>query len=220
MPKRRQTGDKSTEPLATSAEVNSARLTSATFETFTEDQWQAIRSIRKDWPDDIDWREVRQNIEWSGRAYWDSHRLRLQSARQQTEVRKRLDTLQRRLRELLEAFTALPDNFRSHAPRPDLTALDSWLRGRLTDIGTEADPGFSRNSDAHRADLYASLLDYWKGPLSGKLSFSRRPDDDTPYGMLIDFLTLTVGPILGRTPGPHGLAKIIDQYRKAGDLPF
>ena len=219
MPKRRSTGGKSTEPPAPSAEVNSARLTSATFETFTEDQWQAIRSIRKDWPDDIDWREVRRGIEWSGWAYWKSHRLRLQSG-QQTEARKRLETLQRRSRELLEAFNALPDNFRSNAPRPDLTALDSWLRGRLTDFGTVADPGFLRNSDAYRADLYASLLEYWKGPLGGKLSFSRRPDDDIPYGMLIDFLTLTVGPILGRTPGPHGLAKIIDQYRKAGDLPF
>jgi hypothetical protein len=36
---------------------------------------------------------------------------------------------------------------------------------------------------------------------------------------LIDFLTLTMKAIAGKAPGPSGIAKIIDQYRKADDFP-
>lgn len=216
MPKRSSTGNKTAEPPAAPAE--SARATSATFETFTEDQWQAICSTCNDRPDDIDWPEVRRRIELAGWAFWEYHRLRLQSG-QPVVVRKRLEIVQRRSRELQEALSALPDNIRSKAPHPDLTTLDNWLWALLTTYGVLAGRGFAKNSDAYRVELYDSLLECWEGMIGGELSFSRRPDDDTPYGRLIDFLTLTVGAILGRAPGPHGLAKIIDQYRKANDLP-
>ena len=36
---------------------------------FTDEQWEAIRSVRKSWPDDIDWVLARGTMEQLGRTW-------------------------------------------------------------------------------------------------------------------------------------------------------
>jgi hypothetical protein len=68
--------------------------------------------------------------------------------------------------------------------------------------------------------LALGLLALWIDLFDGDLSFSRKLDG-TPFGPLVEFLTLTLRAITGRAPGPDGIAKIIDQYRKKRpDLPY
>jgi hypothetical protein len=192
-----------------------------TFEAFTEEQWTAIRAVRDDWPDDIDWSEIRGDIEGTGSVYWSMRNSRLEWG-PPAKFCKRLDSLLRQSRELQGALKKLPDKLFALGPDPGLNylnSLDRWLQGLLLAYERLAGPEFSGRSDYYRDWLYQGLLEEWEGPLGGDLSFSRRLDN-TPYGPLIDFLTLTVKAILGKAPGPSRMAKIIEQYRKSGDFPL
>lgn len=183
-----------------------------TFQAFTEEQWRAICSIRDNWPDGIDWLEVRSEIERLGETFWWMRQNRLQFG----PPGKFGETLKRLLRQthkLQDALKALPDRVLADAPDPRLKLLERRLQDWL--LLSEmilTRPSFSRRSDAYREWLCAGLLGEWVGRLGGNLSFSRKLDNK-PYGPLIDFLTLTLKAILGEAPGPSGIAKIIERYR-------
>jgi hypothetical protein len=51
------------------------------FTQLTQETWKAIRSVRRKWPDEIDWSEVRRKIEQAGREYSKIENLREQRRR-------------------------------------------------------------------------------------------------------------------------------------------
>jgi hypothetical protein len=185
---------------------------STTFEQFTDEEWEAIRLLlpREEKPSD------RGDIELTGRVFWYMRESRLQCG-PPLKVFKQLEALQRKSYELQDALKALPDTLRPLAPNLDLAKLDNWLWALFIAFGGLAGPSFSRNRDAYRDWLYKLLLGHWE-ELGGSFSFSRKLDG-SPYGPLINFLTLTMRAIAGKAPGPSGIAKIIERYRKAGDFP-
>lgn len=180
---------------------------------FTDAQWQSISAIRKDRSKDINWQKARERTEAAGRFFLWMRRSKSQLGTP-AKVRATLKGLLRQTRKLqggLQDAHALAD-FRDH--HKSLADLEQDLQNWILIHGAS-----TPREDFGRDWLYVWLLNVWVGPLRGELSFSRKPDN-TPYGPLIDFLTLTIKIIAGRAPGPHGLAKIIDQHRKSGDLPL
>ena len=115
-------------------------------------------------------------------------------------------------------MNALPAPLRKHWPDLDLIRMARSLQGLLIAYERFAGPLYRGRSDPIRIELECDLLEYWTDKLGGQLSFARKLDG-TPYGPLVQFLTLTLHAITGGAPGPSGIAKIIDQYRKAPDLP-
>ena len=199
-----------------------------TFTAFTEEDWQAIRSVRDDWPDGVDWSAVRQKLEASGRWYWTVTVSR-KSHGPPAKIRKRLERLLQQIRNLQIEVKSLPGYVLCFAadpllkpgapvslkPAPDFSfkPQEQWLQDWLFIYENMGRAPISGRSDPVRdLLLYESLLEQWVGPLGGKLAYSRRLDG-TPYGPLIDFLTITLKAILGEAPGPHGIAKIIERYR-------
>jgi hypothetical protein len=193
-----------------------------TFTTFTEEEWQAARSVRDDWPDGVDWPEVRQKIEARGRTYWVVTEGR-KASDPPAKIRKRLERLIKKIRNLQIEAGLLPDYVLSRAPDSGLEPLDGapdfsfkpqeqWLQDWLSNYENTDRAPFSGRSDPYRDLLYEWLLEQWVGPLGGELSWSRDLDQ-IPCGPLVDFLAVMLKAILGEAPGPHGIAKIIDQYK-------
>ena len=172
---------------------------------FTDEQWEAIRSVRKTWPDDIDWVQVRKTMERLGQMYlmMRASRLRLGPP---VEVRNRLRTpkFQAGIKALLDPLSDIS---------PALKEWDRWLQGLLSEYEYLAGPAFRGRKDPHRHWLQLGLLTLWTDLFKGDLSFARK-DGDTPYGPLVEFLTLTLQGITGIAPGPDGIAKIIQRYKK------
>jgi hypothetical protein len=110
-------------------------------------------------------------------------------------------------------MNALPAPLRENTPDPDLEHLDRRLQGLLPNYEYLAGPAFRGRKDPYRHHLALGLVALWFDLLKGDLSFSRKLDG-TPYGPLVEFLTLTLHAITGSAPGPAGIAKIIDQYRR------
>ncbi len=186
------------------------------FERFSEETWQALCAVRDDWPDCVDWWKFRRETEDQGRAYWKMHEARRKFGLP-SEMRKRLKTVQGQLRKLQAGMKSLPDHVSHRAP--DLSPVEQWLQDWLLlyeSLEERMSFGFSGRSDYYRDMLCEWLSIEWVTTLGGELSFSR-DQNETPYGPLIDFLSITLKAILGKAPGPSGIAKIIDQYRKADD---
>ena len=183
---------------------------------FTDEQWQAIRSVRESWPDDIEWVLARAAIERLGRIFlmMRAQRSHLGSP---MKIRNGLRTALRLTRKLQAAMNALPAPLRGNSPDPNLEEQDRRLQNLLVFYEYYAGPAFRGRRDPHRILLELGLLALWTDVFDGDLSFSRKLDG-TPYGPLIEFLTLTLHAITGRAPGPAGIAKII-QYRQAPYLP-
>ena len=179
---------------------------------FNDEQWEAIRSLRKNWPDDIDWVLARDVIERLGRI---SLMLRAQRSHlgSPVKIRDGLRTALRLIRELQAAMNALPDPLRESSPDPNLEEQDRRLQSWLVHYEYLAGPTFRGRKDPYRHWLELGLLALWIDLFDGDLSFSRKLDG-TPYGPLVEFLTLTLHAITGSAPGPAGIAKIIEQYRK------
>ena len=74
---------------------------------FTDEQWEAIRSVRKSWPDDIDWVQVRGIMELLGRMYLLGRVLRSHLG-SPVKIRDSLRTALRLIRKLQAAMNALP----------------------------------------------------------------------------------------------------------------
>jgi hypothetical protein len=187
-----------------------------TFKAFTEEQWQAIRSVRDDWYDDIDWSEARQDIEGMGCAFFIMRAQRTQLG-SPVKIRNSLRTLLQQTRTLQAGLNELPAPFRGSDA--GLDALDRRLESYLLVYDYSGGEAFRGRRDPYRIWLEDGLLKYWTDRLDGDLSFSRTLDNK-PHGPLIEFLTLTLQAITGSAPGPDRIAKIIDQYRKAPDLPL
>jgi hypothetical protein len=186
------------------------------FERFSDEEWQALRSVRDDWPPGVDWWKFRRDTESQGWAYWKMHEGRRKFGLP-SEMRKRLKTVQGQLRKLQAGISSLPDHVNHRAP--DLSPVEQWLQDWLLlyeSLEERMSFGFSGRSDYYRDVLCKFLLIEWANTLGGELSFSR-DQFETPYGPLIDFLSIILTAILGRAPGPSGIAKMIDQYRKADD---
>jgi hypothetical protein len=189
-----------------------SRVPDKTTPVFTEAHWNTIRSLRNDWPTEINWQRARERIESGAQFFLWIRRARLQVGTP-AKSRATLNGLLRQTRALRAALTkaaALGPFGEHYEPLEQLEKdLAIWL---LVHKSTNSREDFGRDW------LYVWMLNTWYGPLRGELSFSRKLDG-TPYGALIDFMTLTVKTIVGRAPSPHGLAKVITHHRDLGDLP-
>ncbi len=187
---------------------------------FTDAQWEAIRSVRKSWPDHIDLVRFRNEIEEAGT---EARQLRLTrlSLGPPVKIRNSLRKVLRLRRELQAAMNALPEPIRRSSPDPDLDEQERRLQSWLERYEAITGPGFRGRKNPIRVWLEIRLLARWIVFNDGDirdLSFSRKLDG-TPCGPLIEFLTLTLTAILDTAPGPDGIAKIIDQHRKGLTLP-
>jgi hypothetical protein len=76
---------------------------------------------------------------------------------------------------------------------------------------------FGRRQDPDRQVVYFDILCVWELDIRGKLTFSRNAYSDVPEptGELITYFEWAANFILGNeAPGRHGIADIIDKYRK------
>jgi hypothetical protein len=76
---------------------------------------------------------------------------------------------------------------------------------------------FARRQDPDRQVVYFDILCAWELDCGGKLTFSRdaHSDEPEPTGDLITYFERAANFILGNeAPGRHGIADIIDKYRK------
>ncbi|WP_369720333.1 hypothetical protein AB8Z38_24570 [Bradyrhizobium sp. LLZ17] len=161
---------------------------------------------------DIDWIKFRAELEAQGQIYWIQHKNR-KKIETPSAMRKRLKAIEGQLGKLEAAINSVP-----YTP-PDLTPVRQWVQDLfLLYASLEAADkfGFAGRSNYFRDMLCEWLLIEWVNTLGGDLSFSR-DEFQTPYGPLIDFLSIVLTAILGRAPGPSGAAKIIEQHRKADD---
>jgi hypothetical protein len=185
-----------------------------TFTALTEAQWQAIRSTRDDWPEGADWRGL---IEQAGRQVWERwveremwlvENLRGKSP---AEERKKVVGVLRLTRQLQKAWA---DSGLDEADLPDRGLKLRQQRAELWLYHYDAHVSpFSSQRDPIQDDLEWQLMSIWI-EAGGELSFSRKKDDSTtPYSALVDFLTLTLEAIIGKTYQPSGIADIIDKHR-------
>jgi hypothetical protein len=179
---------------------------------FTDEQWGTIRSVRNSWPDDIDLVQVRGTMELLGRMYLMGRVLRLHLG-SPVKIRDSLRTALRSIRKLQAAMNALPVDIRGSSPDFDLEEQDRRLQSWLVRYEYYAGPQFRGRKDPNRHLLELGLLTLWVDSFNGDTSFTRKLDG-TPYGPLVEFLTLTLAAITGSAPGPDAIAKIIDKYRK------
>ena len=193
------------------SDFHQVRIPRVSFQ-FTEEQWEAIRSVRKSWPDDIDWVLARGAIERLGRLFLVG-RVQRSHLGSPVKIRDGLRTTLRLTRELQTAMNALPAPLRGSSPDHNLEEQDRRLQGLLAHYEYLAGPQFRGRKDPNRHWLELGLVTLWTDLFKGDLSFSRKLDG-TPHGPLVKFLKLTLHAITGTAPGPDGLAKIIDQYRK------
>jgi hypothetical protein len=129
------------------------------------------------------------------------------------KIRDHLRTALRLIRELQAVMNALPDSVRGSSPDLDLEELDRGFQSWLVRYEYLAGPAFRGAKDPYRHWLELGLLTLWTDLFKGDLSFSRKLDG-TPHGSLVEFLTLTLHAVTGSAPGPTGIAKIIENYRK------
>ena len=127
------------------------------------------------------------------------------------KIRDGLRTALRLIHKLQAAMNALPVDIRESSP--DINLEERRLQSWLVRYEYYAGPQFRGQKDPYRHWLELGLLTLWVDLFDGDTSFARKLDG-TPYGPLVDFLTLTLHAITGSAPGPAGIAKIIEQYRK------
>ena len=236
-------------PSAGASPVRAGRVHSAgaksvvTFTALFEEQWQAIRSIRDDWPVGTDWRG---EIERIGRDYWEAQTTREMwvkrlHGKKPAEQRKKIYKALVSIRQSRNTLAALADDglLDNDFPHPDLDSPEQRLEAWLSDYDIWV-PQFAGKSNPIQAELEWKLIQLWKRS-DGKLAYSRKKEkgrssrrahtgrgatarDDrqdhadaerpnTPYGPLVDFLKLTLSAILGKALKPSGVAKVIDGHR-------
>ena len=185
----------------------------------TDEQWKAIRSVRKSWPDCIDWVTVRDEIEEVGREALQLRHNRFYLG-PPVKIRNSLRKVMRLRRELQAAMKELPEPIRGSSPDTNLEEQDRRLQSWLVRYEYYAGPQFRGRKDPNRHLLELGLLTLWVDLFKGKITFSRKLEG-TPHGPLVEFLTLTLHAITGSSPGPTGIAKIIERYRKQRpDFPY
>jgi hypothetical protein len=187
-----------------------------TFKKFTKAQWAAIRAVRRIWPDEIDWLEVRRAIEEAGREFSEIETLREQR-RRSVEYNEALGSARGHLRDLQERLSRLEmlsplGNDLDGLPDPGLKLLERRLHDLRVQYEKWTTP-FGGRKNRNRETLEAKLLTIWEKQLRGWVRSSKNKFDE-PTGPLLRFLKLTLTPIMGESPGPSGLKSIIDKAKK------
>lgn len=176
-----------------------------TFTKFTDAQWAEIRDARADWPADINWAAVRQELEQAGRDFWVMRANRRR--RLPKEERKRLRRALKLLHELNQLVVEL-------GIKHTFIGLEHGLKNRLTIYEVWGGRPFEGRADAHRELLYTRAIQQWAGRLQGELKVSRRADGIAD-GPMVRYLAAVLAAVLGdETPGRAGIAKIIRKEEK------
>jgi hypothetical protein len=128
-----------------------------TFKAFTEEQWNSVRAVRDDWPENIDWSEARQQIEGAGRNHWELRAERLRRG-PPAKQRKKLDSVLRQTYKLQETLTGLADCLEG-LPDPDLKFLEQRLKHWLNRYEVWAGPRFAGRNDYFRDMLVAPVIE-------------------------------------------------------------
>ncbi|UPJ25395.1 hypothetical protein [Bradyrhizobium sp. CW1] len=186
------------------------------FTQLTQETWEAIQAIRRKWPGEIDWSEVRRTIEEAGREFSEIENLREQR-RRSVEYKAALETAQRTLGSLkvkllqLESLSPSGKDL-DGLPDPDLKLHEARLDQLSAEYEKWSTPFGGRNN-RNRERLENRLLSIWEEQLHGRLGSSLNKFDE-PIGPLIRFLKLTLTAITGTRLGPHGIRSIIDKAKK------
>jgi hypothetical protein len=211
-----------------------------TFAGLTNAQWEAIHSTHH-WPDGTNWRSLIEQAgrrvweRWAEREIWLVENLR---GKPPTEQRKKVEAVLRLTRKLQKAWadTSLDE---ADLPDPGLKLREQRAEVWLYHYGSHVSP-FTSQRDPIQDDLEWQLISIWI-EAGGELSYSRYPEKKpplkerryrrpgqqeparadsefaeepgTPGGPLIDFLTVALEAILGKTYQPSGIADIIDSHR-------
>ena len=186
------------------------------FTQFTQHEWAAIRAVRRVWPDEIDWLEVRRAIEEAGREFSEIETLREQR-RRSVKYKEALESARRHLWDLrdrlerMETLSPLGGDV-DGLPDPGLKLHERRLKELSTQYEKWSTP-FGGRKNRNRETLEAKLLTIWEKQLGGWVRSSKNKFDE-PTGPLLRFLKLTLTPIMGESPGPSGLESIIDKAKK------
>jgi hypothetical protein len=184
------------------------------FEALRDELWKAVRSVRRKWPNEIDWPKVHRLIEEAFQEFSEVTALREERRRsvRYKEVLKYAQSnasgLQYRLLELQtlspqgDDLDGLPD------PQIYKDRLD-YLRAQYAIWSTP----FGGRKNRIRETLNNRLLSIWEAQLHGKIRSSKDKIDE-PIGPLLRFLTLTLTAITGDAPRPSGIKSIIDKAKK------
>jgi hypothetical protein len=135
---------------------------------FTDAQWEAIRSVRKSWPDCIDWVTVRDEIEEVGREALQLRHNRFYLG-PPVKIRNSLRKVMRLRRELQAAMKELPEPIRGSSPDTNLEEQDRRLQSWLDRYELIAGPDFRGRKDPIHFWLEVRLLARWIGLLDGDL---------------------------------------------------
>jgi hypothetical protein len=119
---------------------------------FTDEQWESIRSVRKSWPDDIDWVQARGTLERLARTWLMMRALRSHLG-PPVGIRNRLRTAVRSIRELQAAMNALPVDIRE-------SRIGGYKAGLL---GTSISPDRSFVARKTHIDIGLSLVSLRSG---------------------------------------------------------
>jgi hypothetical protein len=209
------------------------------FTALSEEQWQAIRPTRNNWPKGVDWR---REIDRIGRDHWEGVDTREMwvkrfKGKQPAKQRKKVEYALVSIRQSQKAIAVLVDDglLDDDFPHPNLSHPEHCLNEWLSDYDMWVQP-FAGKSNPIQAELEWQLIELWRKS-GGKLTYSRKKEKgradtgrgatprkdrqdhaaaerpNTPYAPLVDFLKLTLSAILGNTYRPSGIAKMIDRHR-------
>jgi hypothetical protein len=196
--------------------LSSANPSPKPFTQFTEEQWDAIRAVRRKWPDDIDWLKVRRALEEAGRQFAEVTAQR-EGRRRSKEYREFLRGAQWHLgglQDRLSRLEMLSPSGRDLDGMPD-PGLE-WLEERLEQLSAEYERWsvpYAGKRNWIRETLENRLLDIWEGQLHGRVRSSKTADQE-PAGPLLRFLRVTLTAIIGTSPRAWGLESIVDKAKK------
>ena len=123
--------------------------------------------MRKSWPDDIDWVQVRGTMEQLGRMYLMGRVLRSHLG-SPVKIRDSLRTALRLIRKLQAAMNALPVDIRGSSPDFDLEEQDRRLQSWLVRYEYSPDRSFVAAKTHNRHLLELGLLTLWIDLFNGR----------------------------------------------------
>lgn len=183
------------------------------FNQLTEKQWQAIRSVRRTWPDNIDWPGVRRAIEKAGRDHSRNQAIREERARS-ADYKVTLDRAELHLRRLQASLAQLEENSPSDLAGlddPRLKRHEDWLRKLRLEYIAWSTP-FRGRKNPIRDTLDDQLLTIWEKMMHGRIGSSKNKFDE-PIGPLMRFLDNVLTAINGEPPGRYGIQHVIKKAK-------
>jgi len=221
-------------PVGTRRAQSGGAASAPRFTALSEEQWQSVDAPRKGWPNKrAHWR---REIDQIGRDYAeavDTRNIWLKklSGKKPAQQKKMVEQALLSIGHLEKALSAFVENglLDKNFPHPNLSHPEHCLNKWISDYGVWVQP-FVGKSNPIQAEMEWRLIELWKKS-GGKVAWSRTKEEgrtdtgrratardaakrpNAPDAPLIDFLTLTLEPILGRTLKPSGIAKLIDRHR-------